>query len=54
MFMASKEVHKTCLGLLSEPEYENKEKVLCLIYNILYKNAAGIRMYRRPEVVELF
>ncbi len=35
------------MGLLSDPEYEHKQKVLTLIYNILYKNAAGIKMYKR-------
>jgi hypothetical protein len=50
-FMASKEIHKVCLGLLSEPEYEHKEKILYLIYNILYKNAAAIKIYKKKPII---
>lgn len=52
-FMACKDIHKVCLGLLSDADYEHKQSVLELIYNILYKNAAGIKLYKRKEVMEL-
>ena len=33
--------------------YELKQQVLSLLYNILYKNAAGAKLYRRKEVLKL-
>lgn len=52
-FMACNDIHKVCLGLLSDPVYQLKQEILSLLYNILYKNAAGTRLYRRKEVLTL-
>jgi hypothetical protein len=52
-FMACKDIHKVSMGLLGTPEYPHKEMLLMLLYNLLYKNAAGIKMYKRREVCEL-
>ena len=53
IFMASKEVHKVCLGLLGDSNIGYRGKLLYLLYNIIYKNAAGLKIYRKQEVVQM-
>lgn len=51
--MNCKELHKTVLGLLEDPDTSFRATLLSLLYNLLYKNSAALKLYRKPEVIEL-
>lgn len=48
VFMSNRDVHKVILGLLEDQDNCYHSGLLILLYNILYKNAAAVRLYRRP------
>jgi hypothetical protein len=45
--MSCKDLPKTILGLLEDPQTSYRHSLLCLLYNILYKNSAALKLYRR-------
>ena len=51
--MNCKDLHKTILGLLDDPQVSYRPILLSLLYNLLFKNASALKLYRRPEVVSL-
>ena len=53
IFMNCKDLHKTILGLLEDPEIIFKSLLLSLLYNLLYKNSAALKLYRKPDVIQL-
>lgn len=46
MMMSNRELHKIALGLLSQ-HVSYAEQLVILVYNLIYKNAAGVKLYRR-------
>lgn len=39
------------LGLLEDPSTTYRPALLTLLYNLLFKHSASLRIYRRPEVL---
>jgi len=52
-FMSNRDIHKVILGLLEDESIAYHSALVTLLYNIIYKNSAGLKLYRRPEVVAL-
>jgi hypothetical protein len=52
-FMSNREIHKIILGLLEDKDISYHEYLINLLYNIVYKNSAALKLYRRSEVVSL-
>ena len=51
--MSNRDVHKVILGLLEDPSIPYHSALLTLLYNLVYKHSAALRLYRRTEVVEV-
>ena len=51
--MNCRDLHKAILGLLEDPEISYRPTLLSLLYNLLFKNSAAIKLYRKPAVIEL-
>jgi len=51
--MSNRDIHKVILGLLEDEDISYHQELLNLLYNIIYKNSAALKLYRRPEVLEV-
>jgi hypothetical protein len=52
IFMQNREIHKTILGQLESEDVEYKTHLLTLMYNLIYRHAPGVKLYKRKDVVE--
>jgi len=53
LFVGNKELHRAVMTTLTAPKahQEHKKYMLKLLYNLLYKSAAAIKIYKRKEVL---
>ena len=51
--MSNRDIHKVILGLLEDPDVTYHPALLTLLYNLVYKHSAALKLYRRAEVISL-